>query len=301
MTNRECRETSRTTSTATRGDAGTTMVTPQRNISLVPPTGCSRGPRDKRATGYPLLFFFLFRPGSKGTRAASNGHRRRAIRDVGHELRDRCDERRRSTAAPVHLTRLSSSVGNARAVSQLESAFARLHGCRHLGPRTRRPAPIPTQTAPNEAVQRGYKNTRPSARPESRAAAAVAGTAPPAPLAADARCCRVAAATNKGRPVGRAGAEKLSRFHDRSLRGRDRQGGRKGGSARFVFFPLRRRAWRKRRKNGSVLGNPASGLCRDRTLSRLPARIFKLRSPASEARDEFSNDSNRYSAAGITN
>lgn len=133
---------------ATRGGArtGTTMTTPRRSISLVPPTRYSRDPR--RASdeiSFPLFFFLSFsRPGS-GARAASDGHHRqrcatscaRATRSVRRTLAiyDR--------AGPSHAVVV---VGRQRARgSQLGSAFARLYGCRHLGPPSRRPAPVPSR------------------------------------------------------------------------------------------------------------------------------------------------------------
>lgn len=161
---------------------------------------------------------------------------------------------------PVHLTRLSPSESNAKQRardSQLESAFARLHGCRHLGSRpVARPPPCP---APRPTERRGatriQKHTRPS---ELRAAAAARRY-----LAADGwvracagtRCCRIIAAANKGRFVGRAGRKIVAFSQPVAARPRPM-----GGSARFVFFRRRKVAAcrEKSRKSGSITGNPTS-------------------------------------------
>lgn len=114
--------------------------------------------------------FFFFRPGSrveKRVLAATSGEHRQRLHAVSPTRAIKSGRRilmSHDRAGPSYAV-ANVSMRRARDL-HLETAFARLHGCRHLGPHliTRH---HPPSTDPNGATQREYKNT-----PESRAAAA---------------------------------------------------------------------------------------------------------------------------------
>lgn len=86
-----------------------------------------RGPETTERRDIFFCLFFSSLPGSRKNRearAASGGHRTAC--GVVCELREQRSKRWRSTTKPIHLTRLSSTESNARAV---HSSRARSLGC----------------------------------------------------------------------------------------------------------------------------------------------------------------------------